>query len=635
MLDRFTRRFVMTNLLTLLLLLSVLPPAFARPVPMPPVQTSVSRVVTITADRLNVRNSPDADSAVVAKLLLDDQVYVNAQDESGTWYQVILSDGTEGWIAAAYAESVSGVVAVTGELVPFDAAASLEQEQAATTPITLQPTRVASQPVVTDVPVAITAEITETESVEIETVAEDIVEAITEEIAEQVVEEVVAEVAEVTVPTAYTTPPAMNVRRGPGTNYPVATSVPAGTALLITALNAAGDWYQVTLDGDSEPAWIYAPLTTAAGPLATVPTLTDEELPSPPEPEPVVAAPAPAAPAPVPAAVAPPAGAGFFGYGIQINAWQGDKNGSAGMVNDIGFNWAKQQVRWEFVENEPGAVNWSEMDQIIDALHGRGINVLFSVVTAPQWTRPDKPGTGGPPNDFNLYANFVGAMAGRYCGRLQAIEVWNEQNLQREWEGFPLDPALYMDLLRRAHGSIKAACPSIIVVSGATTPTGNSGVAVDDIDYLRGMYNNGLAAYSDAIGVHPSGYGQPPRATFQQWQAGQYDGPSHVNHRSFYFYSTMVESRQVMVQYGDTNKRLWPTEFGWASSQSPHPGYEYAAYNSAQQQAQYTVEAYNMMRDWGWVGVPFLWNLNYTHGEMGQWSIMGKPVYDALKNMPK
>ena len=42
-----------------------------------------------------------------------------------------------------------------------------------------------------------------------------------------------------------------------------------------------------------------------------------------------------------------------------------------------------------------------------------------------------------------------------------------------------------------------------------------------------------------------------------------------------------------------------------------------------------------MMRNWGWVGVAFLWNLNYNYGEMAQWSIVGKPVYDALKSMPK
>jgi uncharacterized protein YgiM (DUF1202 family) len=565
-------------------------PLASPPAQEPAGQESVDFVVTITADRLNVRSGPGADNAVVAKLLLGNQVHVDAQDAAGSWYRVVLGDGTQGWIAADFVERVTGTVAVNAALVP-----TTDFKTLATTPATV-----------------------------VETAVADVVETVVEQ---------VAAVAEVTTPTAYTIPATMNIRQGPGTNYGVVTSVPAGTALAILALSPAGDWYQVQLADVADPVWVYAALTTAAGPLETLTRLAEDALPSAPEP---VAAAAPQPPAAAAVVNAPPpSGAGFFGYGIQVNAWQGDVGGSVGMVRDIGFNWAKQQVRWEFVENAPGAVNWNEMDQIVDAMSNNGVNLLFSIVTAPQWTRPDKPGTGGPPNDFGLYANFVGAVAGRYCGRLQAIEVWNEQNLQREWEGFPLDPGLYMDLLRRAYGSIKAACPSIIVVSGATTPTGNSPVAVDDIDYLRGMYNNGLAAYSDAIGVHPSGYGQPPSVTFQDWQNGAYNAPSHVNHRSFYFRSTMEESRNVMVQYGDVNKRLWPTEFGWASSQSPHPGYEYSAYNSAQQQAQYTVEAYTMMRNWGWVGVPFLWNLNYTYGEMAQWSIIGKPAYDALKGMPK
>ncbi len=576
-----------------LLLLGTHAVAAANALARPPQQTEQTKIVTITANRLNVRSGPGTDHAVIAKLLLGNQVQVDRANDGGDWYQVTLADGQQGWIAVAFTTSIDGPAQFNATLVPFDASASNDNGNP-------EPER------------EITEEITEAL---VATVAE----------AETVV-------AEVTVPTAYTAPPNMNIRRGPGTNYPVATSVPAGTALTILARNPAGDWYQIQLVGQADPVWVYAPLTTAAGPVATLPTLSPDQLPPAPAPAPEPVAVAPAAPA---INSAPPAGAGFFGYGIQVNTWQGDKGGSAGMVRDIGFNWVKQQVRWEFVENEPGAVNWSEMDQIIDVMHGNGINVLFSVVTAPQWTRPDKPGTGGPPNDFNLFANFVGAMAGRYCGRLAAIEVWNEQNLQREWEGFPLDPALYMDLLRRAHGAIKAACPAIIVISGATTPTGDSPVAVDDISYLRGMYNHGLANHSDGIGIHPSGYGQPPGVTFQQWQAGQYDAPSHVSHRSFYFRSTMEESRQVMIQYGDVNKRLWPTEFGWASSQSPHPGYEYSAYNTPQEQAQFTVEAYNMMRDWGWVGVAFLWNLNYTHGEMGQWSIIGKPAYEALKQMPK
>jgi hypothetical protein len=230
----------------------------------------------------------------------------------------------------------------------------------------------------------------------------------------------------------------------------------------------------------------------------------------------------------------------------------------------------------------------------------------------------------------------VGNVAARYCGRLGAIEVWNEQNLQREWEGFGLDPALYMDLLRRAYSSIKANCPSIIVVSGAPTPAGNSPVAIDDVDYLRGMYAHGLAQYSDAVGVHPSGFANPPEFTVQDWQQGRYTAPaSHFDHRSFYFRSTMEEYRQVMVAHGDVNKRLWPTEFGWGSSSTPYPGYEYEAYISESAQAQYIVRAFGMMRDWGWVGVAFLWNLNFTEGEMAAFRIVHRPAYDAIRAMTR
>lgn len=541
-------------------------PALASARVAPYAQAATNFVVTINVNRLNVRQGPGVQYPVVAKLTQGTRVNVTSQSDAGDWYRVALANGAEGWIAASYA------VRADGSSAP----------QVPTAPTTATTT---SAPAASD-----------------NTVTAN--------------------------PTAYTTPARINIRRGPGTNYPVATSVAAGTAMEILALNPAGNWYQVRLAGQAEPVWVLASLTRTTGSLAGVSRLSADQLPSP-------QAPAASSPAPAVGNAPAPAGGGSFAYGIQINAWQGDVNGSASMTKELGFPWVKQQVRWEFVENSPGAVNWTEMDQIMDVMTGNNLQVLFSVVTSPQWTRPDKPGTGGPPNDFNLLANFTGQIAGRYCGRLGAIEVWNEQNLQREWEGLPLNPATYMDLLRRAYTAIKAACPSMIVVSGAPTPTGNSDVAIDDIDYLRGMYANGLANYSDAIGVHPSGYGNPANVTFQDWQAGRYTAPSHVNHRSFYFRSSMEESRQVMIAYGDSNKRLWPTEFGWASSVSPHAGYEYAGYISESQQAQYIVEAYQMMRNWGWVGATFLWNLNYNYGEMAQFSVMGKPAFEALKGLPR
>lgn len=440
--------------------------------------------------------------------------------------------------------------------------------------------------------------------------------------------------AEPETPTAYVVPATMNVRGGPGTAYARVGAAAQGTALAITGVTPAGDWYRIE-QADGSEGWVSAGLVTTAGPMANVKQLADDEIPTPPVAQAAPASGSPASAAPASVAAAPaPSGGGGFAYGVTANMWQSDKAGVANALTDLGFPWVKQQVRWEFVETSPGAVNWQEMDGIVNTMNGYGHNLAFSVVTAPSWTRPTKGGTNGPPEDFNTFANFLGQIAGRYCGQsLKAIEVWNEQNLQREWEGYPLDPALYMDLLKRAYTSIKAACPSMIVVSGAPTPAGYSAVAFDDIDYLRGMYQNGLARYADAVGIHPSGFANPPSVRFSDWQSGAYTALSHADHRSFYFLSTLEESRAVMVQFGDAAKKLWPTEFGWGSTSSPHPGYEYQARISEGQQAQWIVDAFRIMANSGYVGAAFLWNLNYNYGEMQTFSVLGRPAYDALKQL--
>jgi hypothetical protein len=300
------------------------------------------------------------------------------------------------------------------------------------------------------------------------------------------------------------------------------------------------------------------------------------------------------------------------------------------------MNWVKFQLPWKHFEGTRGARNWP--DDVVTALNVNGINILASIVKAPDWARPGNTNFSveGPPANPGDYASFVGEFAARYCGRVQAIEVWNEQNLWYEWGGETLDARRYIQLLASAYHSIKAACPAMIVVSGAPTPTGATPpAAIRDTTYLEQMYRAGLKRYSDAIGVHASGYGNPPDTRVQDFQAGNYSRPSHVNDSSFYFRNTMEQYRNIMVKYGDANKRLWPTEFGWASTSSPLPGYEYAVYNNEQDQAAYIARAFDMMRGWGFVGVAFLWNLNYNvtqpSTELAAFGVLGRPAYDALR----
>lgn len=354
------------------------------------------------------------------------------------------------------------------------------------------------------------------------------------------------------------------------------------------------------------------------------------------------------APQAQPASAAPPPGGTPvhpFGYGFQVD--QGNLAYGIEMTKKAGFNWVKFQIRWENLESSKGQINWGDIDRWVNG--AAGLKVLLSVVTAPRWARP--PDTDfsvpGPPANPQDFADFVAAIAARHKGKVHAIEVWNEQNLWYEWggRGRKLSAKQYIDLLKVSYAAIKKANPEIVVVSGAPTPTGHSDgdIAIDDLEFLKQMYDQGLKDVSDAIGIHPSGFNNPP----DDW-ADRKTVPTTTfkGHGSQYF-RRIEQFREVMVQYGDANKQLWATEFGWASSSNPYPEYSYAKDNSEEQQAAYLVRAFQIGKEKGYMGPMFVWNLNFAASAEPDdryakraFSVLypdgrPRPAYLALAAMPK
>ncbi|HXF64606.1 MAG TPA: SH3 domain-containing protein [Caldilineaceae bacterium] len=618
-------------------------------------------VVIAEDSRLNVRSGPGVSFAIVGKLDPGAEVQVLSASDDGGWYEIRAGE-IEGWAAAEFistggAQRVSseasllptptatpggqpGPGSILARLAPPAASPKLDPQSSSTRGIFDQEPAHPLAEATSEATVAPTAT----------PAAADAAESVEQNVEEAAPSaETATPAATPSVPTAIIQPTRMNVRGGPGTTFEVISSAAAGTGFEITGKTADSQWYRIKL-ADGGTGWLFAQLTAPAGPVESVPVLAQEELPQPP------AAPVEtqAAAAPPVVAAPPPAGGGFFGYGIQAHLLGGGAGSAFNAVNDLGFNWIKQQVEWRLFQPDPGAIGFGELGGIVSEAGNRGIRVLFSVVNAPGWAR--EPGydasVGGPPADPQTYANFVGAMAGQFCNTaLGAIEIWNEQNLHYEWGNKPLDPAEYMNLLKAAYTSIKAACPSMLVISGALTPAGsNPPFAMDDFAYLEGMYQNGLANYADGIGAHPSGYNVPASVRWEeacgviQQTGNSFNGACDSPHHSWSFRSTMEGYRNIMVAYGDANKRIWPTEFGWAAGGAFDPRYAYANDNSFDEQAAWTVEAYTMMRDWGWVGPAFLWNLNFRvvadGTEKAQWGIVRNdwsplPVYEALKAMPK
>jgi uncharacterized protein YgiM (DUF1202 family) len=623
---RLSQLFVFSLPLLLLFLIGQTSIASAAPAS----QESSGTVTAVTIPpRMNVRSGPATTYRVVGSVSAGTEVTIIGENADGTWARVEI-DGFDGpvWLAKRLLAVQAG-----------DAVASSQSVTGTTL-------------ILSTVALSVTAPITPTAAISAATTVEKIV--------EKVVEKVAAVAIDISAgPVAVTTPARMNVRGGPGTEYPIATGVNAGTPARIVGLGPDRQWYQVELTGQSDKLWVFAGLTTLHGSLDGIPQLSEEQIPPRPQPAPaaVAAAPATAAAAPAAAPIARSAalpGIGF-GYGVQAHVIHTGQEGLAmDKTREMGFGWMKQQIEWRIFESNPGQYGFGDIGPIVGAANLRGINLLFSVVNAPDWAR--EPGfdasVGGPPADPQTLANFVGRLAGEYCGSsLKAIEIWNEQNLHYEWGNKPLNPAEYVALLRPSYAAIKAACPSIYVISGALTPAGDNGsFARDDFAYLEGMFQAGVANYADGIGAHPSGYNVPASVVWQngcaaiQQSGNTFNGACDNPHHSWSFRSTMEGYRNIAVVYGAAHLPIWPTEFGWAAGGAFHPAYAYANDNSYEEQATWTVEAYQMMRGWGWVGPAFLWNLNFrvvANGtEKAQWGIVRNdwsplPVYSALQGMGK
>jgi hypothetical protein len=111
----------------------------------------------------------------------------------------------------------------------------------------------------------------------------------------------------------------------------------------------------------------------------------------------------------------------------------------------------------------------------------------------------------------------------------------------------------------------------------------------------------------------------------------------------------MSDYREIMVQNGDSGTYIWGTQFGWGSNDGlnvePASEYAFVVYTSLDEQASYVSRAFQLGREWGYVGPMILWNLNFCQvvgvtGEQCLWSLLDpagnpRPAYLSVQNMPK
>ena len=369
-------------------------------------------------------------------------------------------------------------------------------------------------------------------------------------------------------------------------------------------------------------------------------------------------APVEAAPTEAPV-VSGPWPADQFGYGIQIhgNATVGNPAETMQAVHEqLGMDWVKAQIQWWLVEPDQTTDQWFFYDAVIDEAHNKGLRLMLSVVGAPAWTRAAG-GENGPPDDYNEYARFLSELIDRHPGKIDAIEVWNEQNLDREWTSANgISPEDYVRFLQVAYETIKAKDPNIMVISGALSPTGTGDWVhwADDFEYMDRALAAGMLNFADCVGAHHNGYNLAPdvpadaTGATSEAATATFRGPFDNPHHSWSFFTTMDTYAQK-VQAVDPNKKLCVTEFGWASSEGYSeypPGFEFAQDNTLQEQADYIVQAFTQMHASDDVWLAFLFNFDFGNKGSGPtddpvpYSIIDtqgipRPSYGAVSAMPK
>ena len=364
-----------------------------------------------------------------------------------------------------------------------------------------------------------------------------------------------------------------NVRTGPGLTYGIiAGGLNRGALVQVIGRNADASWYQILMPDDGPKGWIFGSLLDLNANL-DVSSLEVVEVDPP-----VVSDSGGSTP---PSAPPPVSNAGFE-LGGQTHGFANPT-----LMSYAGMNWVKFQHKWGNGDT-PEAVAGR-----IQQAQANGFKVLLSI-----------PGADHSNIDYNAYIAFLGGVAALGPN---AIEVWNEMNIDREWPSGQIDPVAYTNnMLKPAYQAIKAANPNVMVISGAPAPTGFfggcGGGGCDDGLYIAGMASAGAANYMDCIGIHYNEGIIPP---------SQQSGDPRSEHYTRYFWG-MVNT--YYNAFGGS-RQLCFTELGYLSGQDYGGlpgGFAWAGNTTIAQHAGWLAEATSLAASSGKTRMLIVFNVDFT-----------------------
>jgi len=297
------------------------------------------------------------------------------------------------------------------------------------------------------------------------------------------------------------------------------------------------------------------------------------------------------------------------------------------LVDNMDFEWVVWTLEWKLAEPSEGNYDWFGLDRLLTDAENLGLEVVLRVTSAPDWARTGP--EAAPPDDMNDLGDFMYTLASHAQGKVAGYVIWNEPNLPIYWGGDP-SPAQYVYMLSVVYPRIKEGDANAAVVTAGMATTGGAGGAacgvgasmaaeeiglytqqlyaagaMNDLDFICGIYSQGGKGYFDVLGSHPYGFAYEPERD-----------PSSVNGLAF---RRVEQQRAVMESEEDGDKEIWALESGWILD----PGLSCRTWGdwptrtwqivSEHTQADYLVRAFRYAGGhWPWMGMMSLFNMDFA-----------------------
>ncbi|MCS7060790.1 MAG: hypothetical protein RMN25_06440 [Anaerolineae bacterium] len=260
-----------------------------------------------------------------------------------------------------------------------------------------------------------------------------------------------------------------------------------------------------------------------------------------------------------------------------------------GAMREIGMTWAKIQIVMPD-QNVP------DLTPTLRAVRQAGLKLLVGAV-----------GDRSRAADTAYHRIFARQLAALARQGVDAIEVWNEPNLDREYGYGKVDPANYTNMLREAYRAIKAARRNTLVIGGGLAPTGAFGGGCtlngcDDAYFLAQMARLGAGRFMDCMGAHHNAGMIGPDQTS--------NAPvGNPDHHSWYFWGTLNVTHNA---FRGRVPVCW-TELGYVTGEGIGPlpsGFVWGSANTLDQQAQWLARAVELSRNSRKVRLLIIWNID-------------------------